>query len=89
MATAYLDFTAVAEAGTSSGLELAGYTTQAHFLMALGVAGLAGADMKAAQQVKLLTLPEEMGERFKAIGFSKGIEATLSGFTLRDLSRQL
>jgi SAM-dependent MidA family methyltransferase len=87
--TAHVDFTAVAEAGTSSGLDLAGYTTQAHFLMALGVAGLAGADMKAAQQVKLLTLPEEMGERFKAIGFTKGVEAPLSGFTLRDLSRSL
>ena len=87
--TAHVDFTAVAEAGTSSGLELAGYTTQAHFLMALGVAGLGGADMKTAQQVKLLTLPEEMGERFKAIGFTKGIETVLSGFALRDLSRQL
>lgn len=87
--TAHVDFTAVAEAGTASGLDLAGYTTQAHFLMALGVAGLAGADMRAAQQVKLLTLPEEMGERFKAIGFSKGIEADLSGFALRDLSRSL
>ena len=87
--TAHVDFTAVAEAGTSSGLELAGYTTQAHFLMALGIAGLAGADMKAAQQVKLLTLPEEMGERFKAIGFTKRLESTLSGFMLRDLSRSL
>jgi SAM-dependent MidA family methyltransferase len=104
--TAHVDFTAVAEAGTSSGLELAGYTTQAHFLMALGVAALAGTDdvqgcadaagdrmsgaaLRAAQQVKLLTLPEEMGERFKAIGFGKGIETTLSGFELRDLSRQL
>ncbi|HEY1772889.1 MAG TPA: SAM-dependent methyltransferase [Gammaproteobacteria bacterium] len=87
--TAHVDFTAVAEAGTSSGLDLAGYTTQAHFLMALGVAGLAGADMRAAQQVKLLTLPEEMGERFKAIGFSKGVDVSLSGFALRDLSRQL
>lgn len=87
--TAHVDFTAVAEAGTASGLELAGYTTQAHFLMALGVAGLAGADMRAAQQVKLLTLPEEMGERFKAIGLSKGLDCSLSGFALRDLSHSL
>jgi SAM-dependent MidA family methyltransferase len=87
--TAHVDFTAVAEAGTSSGLDLAGYTTQAHLLMALGVAGLAGADMRAAQQVKLLTLPEEMGERFKAIGLSRGLSRELSGFALRDLSRQL
>ena len=104
--TAHVDFTAVAEAGTSAGLELAGYTTQAHLLMALGVAGLAGTDdvqgrtnaagdrmsgaaLRATQQVKLLTLPEEMGERFKAIGFSRGLERELSGFLLRDLSRQL
>jgi SAM-dependent MidA family methyltransferase len=87
--TAHVDFTMVVEAGTSSGLELAGYTTQAHFLMALGVAGLAEADMKAVQQVKLLTLPEEMGERFKAIGFTKGMDVALSGFVLRDLSHTL
>lgn len=87
--TAHVDFTAVAEAGTASGLELAGYTTQAHLLMALGVAGLAEADMRAAQQVKLLTLPEEMGERFKAIGFTRGVAAPLRGFALRDLSRAL
>jgi SAM-dependent MidA family methyltransferase len=87
--TAHVDFTAVAEAGTSSGLELAGYTTQAHLLMALGVAGLAGTDIRATQQVKLLTLPEEMGERFKAIGFSRGLAQELRGFLLRDLSRQL
>lgn len=87
--TAHVDFTAVAEAGVSSGLELAGYTTQAHFLMALGIAGMADAGMKAAQQVKLLTLPEEMGERFKAVGFTKGLDVMLSGFALRDLSRSL
>jgi SAM-dependent MidA family methyltransferase len=50
---------------------------------------MSGAALRAAQQVKLLTLPEEMGERFKAIGFGKGIETALSGFALRDLSRQL
>ena len=87
--TAHVDFTAVAEAGTASGLELAGYTTQAHFLMALAIASLAGTDIKAVQQVKLLTLPEEMGERFKAIGFTKGIGTALSGFALRDLSHTL
>jgi SAM-dependent MidA family methyltransferase len=87
--TAHVDFTAVAEAGVSSGLELAGYTTQAHFLMALGIPAMADEGLKAAQQVKLLTLPEEMGERFKAIGFTKSLDAPLSGFVLRDLSRAL
>ena len=87
--TANVDFTAVAEAATAAGLELAGYTTQAHFLLGLGIVELAGGEMKAAQQVKLLTLPEEMGERFKAIGFTKGLEMELKGFGLRDLSRTL
>ena len=95
--TAYVDFTAVAEAGTASGLELAGYTTQAHFLMALGIADdvsaagdrMSGAALRALQQVKLLTLPDEMGERFKAIAFTRGVETALRGFSLLDLSRQL
>lgn len=87
--TASVDFTAVAEAATAAGLELAGYTTQAHLLLGLGIAELAGANMKAARQVKLLTLPEEMGERFKAIGFTKGMDLALRGFALRDLSRTL
>jgi len=87
--TAHVDFTAVAEAATAAGFELAGYTTQAHLLMALGIAAFADAGMEPARQVKLLTLPEEMGERFKAIGFIKGIDVPLSGFALRDLSHTL
>ena len=88
--TAFVDFTAVAAAGTEAGLELAGYSTQAHFLLALGIGEAAlNAGPAVVQQVKLLTLPEEMGERFKAIGFVKGIDAQLKGFGLRDLSRTL
>lgn len=86
--TAHVDFTAVADAGTGAGLELAGYTTQAHFLLALGIAERA-TDLRSAREVKLLTLPEEMGERFKAIGFTKGLAQVLRGFTLRDLSHTL
>ncbi len=87
--TAYVDFTAVAEAGEEAGLELAGYTTQAHFLMGLDIAAMAGSDLQLAQQVKLLTLPDEMGERFKAIGLTRRLDQPLSGFALRDLSRML
>jgi SAM-dependent MidA family methyltransferase len=86
--TAHVDFTAVAEAATAAGLDLAGYTTQAQFLMALGITAQAH-DWHTARAVKLLTLPDEMGERFKAIGFTKGLDAALSGFSLRDLSRSL
>lgn len=86
--TAHVDFTAVADAGTGAGLELAGYTTQAHFLLALGIVERA-TDLRSAREAKLLTLPEEMGERFKAIGFTRRIAQALPGFTLRDLSHTL
>ena len=86
--TAHVDYTAVAEAGSGAGLELAGYTTQAHFLLALGVAERAS-DWQSTRQVKLLTLPEEMGERFKAIGFTRALDLALTGFSLRDLSATL
>ena len=86
--TAHVDFTAVAQAGTEAGLTLAGYTTQAHFLLALGIAER-GVDLNSAREVKLLTLPGEMGERFKAIGLVKGLDLALRGFSLRDLSHSL
>lgn len=88
--TAHVDFSAVAEAGREAGLELAGYSTQAHFLLALGIGEAAiNVGGAAVQQVKRLTLPEEMGELFKAIGFTKGIKLDLDGFALRDLSHTL
>lgn len=86
--TAHVDFTAMTQAATQAGLTLAGYTTQAHFLLALGIAER-GVDLHTARAVKLLTLPEEMGERFKAIGFVKGLDSALRGFSLRDLSHSL
>ncbi len=96
--TAHVDFTAVVEAGTAAGLDFEGYTSQAFFLMANGLEEvyaqrLAQADererVKLSSEVKLLTLPSEMGERFQVIGFSKGLEAPLAGFSLQDLSYKL
>lgn len=72
--TAWVDFTALAEAGHAAGLELLGYTTQAGFLLGAGLetlaaegAGDAVADYRQAQQLKRLLLPSEMGERFKVM----------------------
>jgi SAM-dependent MidA family methyltransferase len=86
--TAHVDFTSVAEAGTAAGLQLAGYTTQAHFLLALGI-GARVTDLETSRQMQLLTLPEEMGERFKAIAFTRKLGTLLQGFGLRDLSHSL
>ena len=95
--TASVDFTAVAEAGTAAGLSLAGYTTQAHFLLANGLdrllaesdPGDTARHLALVQGAKLLTLPGEMGERFKAIGLDKGLGRPWSGFALRDLGGRL
>ncbi|HEY0686857.1 MAG TPA: SAM-dependent methyltransferase [Steroidobacter sp.] len=94
---AWVDFTAVAEAAVASGMNVAGYTTQAHFLIGCGIEEfLAPKDdddlasrLQMARQAMLLTLPGEMGERFKVIGLSKGVELPLRGFSVRDLAASL
>lgn len=98
--TASVDFTAVAEAALQAGLDVDGYTSQAFFLLNNGLLeALEGviaehgekseAYLHAAQAVKRLTLPEEMGERFKVIAMSKAYDATLRGFTRGDQRERL
>lgn len=95
--TAWVDFTAVAEAAQASGLEVAGYTTQAHFLIGCGIGEFVAdvSDLSLVERVNLsrqammLTLPGEMGERFKVIALGKGFDAPLRGFAVRDLRRAL
>ena len=94
---AWVDFTAVAEAAVAAGFAVAGFATQAHFLIGNGIerllAGLQARDLEArlqvARQAMVLTLPGEMGERFKVIGLTKGYDAPLSGFSVRDLAATL
>ncbi len=95
--TAWVDFTALAEAGAAAGFELAGYTTQTYFLAGTGIdremQGLAGDDANArarlANEARRLMMPGEMGERFKAMAWIRGIEAEPCGFRLRDLRHTL
>ncbi len=95
--TAHIDFTALAEAADAAGLAVAGYTTQAAFLLACGIAELAAEldseDIRArvtrAQQIKKLTLPSEMGELFKVIALTRTIDMPLLGFNLQDLRGRL
>lgn len=79
--TAFVDFSALAEAATGAGFRIAGLGTQADFLMANGLdavfaqAYAAAADEAAryrlSQEVKRLTLPAEMGETFKVMAFER------------------
>jgi len=93
--TAHVDFTALAEVGVDNNLQVAGFTTQAHFLLSLGIEQRVakiqdpGAQMKAVQQIKQLVLPSEMGELFKVIALSRGIEQPLQGFTFQDQRARL
>ena len=95
--SASVDFTAVAEAARQSGLQLAGYTSQAHFLLGCGLTELAASaqegtaqpDPTVSGQVKRLTLPGEMGERFKAIAFSRNFTERLIGFGFIDQQDRL
>jgi SAM-dependent MidA family methyltransferase len=95
--TASVDFSAVALAARRAGLRLAGYTTQAGFLLATGLDRFlaesdpadAVAHLALVQGAKLLTLPGEMGERFKVIGLEKGLDGPWAGFAFRDLSDRL
>jgi SAM-dependent MidA family methyltransferase len=94
---AWVDFTAVAETASEAGLIVAGFTTQAHFLMGLGIEQHLKAAgerelverLSLARQAMLLTLPGEMGERFKVIGLSRGVRQPLKGFAIRDLAASL
>ncbi len=95
--TCHVDFTAAARGALESGFHLGGYTTQAHFLIANGLDTLlAESDpndvarhMALVQGVKKLTLPSEMGEKFKVLGLLKGLSINLQGFALRDFCERL
>ncbi len=88
--TASVDFTAVAEAAHSAGFTVAGYSTQAHFLLSLGLLECFEAAVRAhpdhapllSQQVQKLTLPGEMGERFKVLAATKDLDLSLRGYTV-------
>ena len=95
--TAWVDFTRVAEASREAGFELAGFTTQAHFLaglnidqeMQLAAGGDANHFARLANQARQLMMPGEMGERFKAMAWLRGLDLPLSGFALLDLRHSL
>ena len=73
--TAHVDFTALALAAQDAGLEVAGYTSQARFLLNCGIAELlqAASPAERAHAQKLLT-EHEMGELFKVIALARGLD---------------
>ena len=93
--TTHVNFTAIAEAAHGAGLRVAGYTTQAAFLLANGITELLQeADdgptrMDWSHQIKKLTLPHEMGELFKVLALTRSIDEPLRGVSFRDMRAHL
>ncbi len=86
--TASVDFSAVAEAAATAGMQLIGYAPQAQFLIGCGLDRMlaqldpqqVGKYMDVMQKVKQLILPNEMGERFKVMALGKNLQMDLIGF---------
>ena len=94
--TAHIDFTAMADAALEAGMEVIGFTTQAHFLLNLGLLDLLDAQqqdlpdfLQASGQVKRMTLPSEMGESFKVMAFTKNYDGDVGGFEQYDIRHLL
>jgi len=99
--SASVDFTALAEAADACDLDVSGYTGQAMFLLGCGLEQIAEpfADLPTVEQLKKnneirkLTLPGEMGERFQVMAISRGIDETVSenlcGFAFADWRNRL
>jgi len=95
--TAFVDFTAVAEAADQAGLEVTGFTSQGAFLLATGIAPdletLADGgpdDLARLSAARRLIAPADMGERFKVMALSRGYgDEPPLGFRDMDLREQL
>jgi len=93
--TAWVDFTRLAEAAAAVDLEVAGYCTQAAFLLGGGIdaelvrAGDALERARLASEARQLLLPGEMGESFKALLLTRGALPAMPGFGVQDLRRLL
>ncbi|MEE9570528.1 MAG: SAM-dependent methyltransferase, partial [Gammaproteobacteria bacterium] len=87
--SAWVDFSACAQAATDAGLAVAGFTTQAQFLLEGGATDFlqhssGRANAEQTQALKTLVLPGEMGERFKVLLLTRGLVRTLPGRDFRD-----
>ena len=99
--SASVDFTALAEAADQCKLDVSGYTSQAMFLLGAGLQeeinelqSLPDKEQVLKNiEVRKLTMPAEMGERFQVMALSRDLPEDLSeglcGFSLADLRYRL
>jgi SAM-dependent MidA family methyltransferase len=88
--TAHVNFTGIAVAAQSAGLEVLGYTNQAHFLINCGMAqAMEQASLPERVTAHKLLAEHEMGEFFKVIGLCKGAHWDAIGFARGDRTHRL
>jgi SAM-dependent MidA family methyltransferase len=93
--TAWVDFTRVGEAALNADLEVAGFATQAAFLLGTGIEALTAQATDVADRARLagearrLLLPGEMGESFKVMALCRNLQQPLRGFAHQDLRTSL
>lgn len=88
--TSHVNFTGIALAAQNNGLEVLGYTSQAHFLLNCGLAELMkDAGLADRANANKLIMEHEMGELFKVIGLTRGDWWQAMGFAHGDRTHRL
>jgi SAM-dependent MidA family methyltransferase len=88
--TAHVNFSGIALAAQEAGLQVLGYTSQAHFLINCGLPQMMQAvGLKQGIAAQRLIHEHEMGELFKVIGLARGVEFDALGFAAGDRSHRL
>ena len=87
--TAHVDFTAIADAAHGAGLDVLGYTSQAHFLLNCGLLDLVQRATpqrrpQRASEAQRLVSEAEMGELVKVLAVGRGVDLPLVGFARGD-----
>lgn len=90
--TAWVDFSAASRAAMAAGLDVAAYTTQAHFLLATGILQEMEAVTEESQastqamaaELRQLLMPGEMGERFRLLALTRDF-VPAGELTMRDM----
>lgn len=88
--TAHVNFSGIALAAQDAGLDVIGYTSQARFLINCGlVALMEDASLAERTMAQKLVNEHEMGELFKVIAFSRGLDIDPLGFAQGDRTHRL
>jgi SAM-dependent MidA family methyltransferase len=95
--TAHVDFSAIAGAGERVGLAVAGFTSQAAFLIGCGILDRLSTlgdpssveYLRAAAAVQKLLSPAEMGELFKVLALARSDGIAWPGFAIADRTHRL